>query len=191
MGRHAAPRTPLWAGDGRTSTVQRAAAVSTGTLLLCLTAAPAMASSAPPPVPKPVNDLVQQVSNATGIPNPLAPPAGVRRHHHTTSHRAPASHPTTVASHSSGSTVAVGAALPAVAAVTVHHRGGAAHRHRTPIPSAAVTRSDVVPATALAPLPPVPPQDAARILAVAMATLLLGGLAGGHLKAAQHLLVAR
>lgn len=64
MGKHAMPRTP--------SRARRAAVVSGGTLLLCLgTAAPALADIGPVPVPDPVEDAVQQVSDTTGVPNPI------------------------------------------------------------------------------------------------------------------------
>jgi hypothetical protein len=64
MGKHAQSRQP--------SRARRAAVVSTGTLLLCLgTAAPAFADIGPVPVPEPVGDAVEQVSDATGLPNPL------------------------------------------------------------------------------------------------------------------------
>ena len=64
MGKHAMPRKPSRAG--------RTAVVSAGTLLLCLgTAAPALADIGPVPVPQPVDDAVTQVSDATGLPNPL------------------------------------------------------------------------------------------------------------------------
>jgi hypothetical protein len=64
MGKHAQSRQP--------SRARRAAVVSTGTLLLCLgTAAPAFADLGPVPVPEPIGDAADQVSEATGLPNPL------------------------------------------------------------------------------------------------------------------------
>jgi hypothetical protein len=64
MGKHAQPRQP--------SRARRAAVVSGGTLLLCLgTAAPALADIGPVPVPQPIDDTVDQLSDATGLPNPI------------------------------------------------------------------------------------------------------------------------
>jgi len=64
MGKHAQTRQP--------SRVARAAAVSTGTLLLCLCGAgPAFADIGPVPVPQPVDDAVTTVTDAAGLDNPL------------------------------------------------------------------------------------------------------------------------
>ena len=64
MGKHAQTRQP--------SRAARAAAVSTGTLLLCLCGAgPAFADIGPVPVPQPVDDAVTTVTDAAGVDNPL------------------------------------------------------------------------------------------------------------------------
>ena len=90
MGKHAAPRPERQ--------LRRAGAVSAATVLLCLGAGgtafasigpapiPSPGDLPPPPVPQPVADAVHQVSNVTGLPDPLAStapkPAHHPRHHH-------------------------------------------------------------------------------------------------------------
>lgn len=181
MGRHAAPR--------RTSSpVKRASAVSAGTLVLCLGGfAPGIAAAAdPPPVPQPVSDLVQQVSNTTGIPNPIPPSEGATRHHRTSNHTAP----TTTTQQPSGHQSLARPATPRVVVpvsvpmMPLASRIAALRNADSPaIASPAVIR----PASALQALPaPTPGNDATRILLVAIATLILGGLASGHIKAAQE-----
>src|SRR4051794_6667549 len=89
MGRHAAPRPH--------HQLRRAGAVSAATVLLCLSAGgtalastgptplPSAGDLTPPPVPQPVADAVKQVTDLTGLPDPLAtsdPKPTHHRHHH-------------------------------------------------------------------------------------------------------------
>jgi hypothetical protein len=181
MGRHAAPRATR-------SVVRRATAVSTGTLVLCLGGvAPAMAATSvgtnPPPVPKPVSDAVQQVSTMTGLPNPVPPSEPATRQH-----RQPTRHASQPTSHTSAARLQVThPSTPRVAtatmpAMTVLTRSAAL---RSSVPAvAAPTR--IQPSSVLQALPAPPLRDdTQRILLVAMATLILGALAGSHINAAQ------
>jgi hypothetical protein len=202
MGKHAAPRKPLL---GRPA-AKRATAVSVGTFVLCLgAAAPAFAATStptPPPVPQPISDTVQQVSDTLGVPDPLADDSTSAPKHHRTSKptskaQAQAAHTRTV------SRTGTPAKHPAVAAPTMFALA-ALHNPRSFRTEAlsgrqpamadnnAVTR--IAPAAAnraLIHLPGTPAQqDTERILLVAAATLLLGGLSSGHLKAAQRRMIA-
>jgi hypothetical protein len=204
MGKHAAPRTPLISGRA----AKRATAVSLGTFVLCLSAAaPAFATTTtptPPPVPQPIADVVQQVTDATGLPDPLAPDTTTKPHHHRTgSHTskppAPASHPSTASRPSRPATqAAVPAYAPtAFALATLHHSPAtrtAALAGRSPAMAGSPTVTRIAPVAeprALDGLPGSPAeQNTERILLVAVATVLLGGLASGHLKAAQGRMLA-
>jgi hypothetical protein len=102
-------RTPARSPKGQRG--RRAAAVSTGTLLLCLWGSgTAFATESPsplpgtgtlpavvaPPVPSPVDGLVKKLSDATGITDPLAPAPHVAGGSHTgRHHRARLTHPPT------------------------------------------------------------------------------------------------
>lgn len=201
MGKHAAPRKPLFSRPA----VQRASAVSLGTFVLCLgAAAPAFAATStptPPPLPQPISDAVQTVSDIAGVPNPLAAPDKAPKHHRANHHKstpkAPATQTHTVTRTSKPATHATTPAAPSTFALASWHNPRST---RTAIldvrqPSMAqpnVTR--IAPAAAhraLINLPGTPAQqDTERILLVAAATLLLGGLASGHLKAAQERMIA-
>ena len=170
--------------------------------MLCLgAAAPAIATTgvpAPPPIPQPVSDAVQQVSDTTGLPNPLPSTSTTKPHHHrqpdTTKPRLTLGHRT-----------------PPPAAT--HHSAPVRHPHYTPasyslaglrgeptvrtssvdgrVPTVAssnpVTQIAQDAAQQLGSIPMVPPtEDTARILVVALAVMVLGGLTSGHLKAAQQ-----
>ena len=180
MGRHAAPRTS-------NTVARRATAVSAGTFMLCLGGvAPALAATNPPPIPKPVSDAVQQVSKATGLPNPIPPSEPAPRHHRTTkqapaatTQRSATQHVTTTPVQSRPSAAGVAVAMPTNAILTRTARLSAS------APAvAAPTR--ITPSSSLEALPaPLTSNDAPRILLVAMATMVLGALASAHIKAAQ------
>lgn len=189
MGRHAAPR--------RTSSpVRRATAVSAGTLVLCLGGfAPGVAAAAdPPPVPKPVSDLVQQVSNTTGTPNPIPPSGGAVREH-----RAPHRSTSTAASTKPARHVSLSRTSPTLSppltmpttSLLARETALRASSLHAPVLPAVTTPAAVQPSSALQALPaPAQRDDAPRILLVAIATLILGGLASGHIKAAQAFVFA-
>lgn len=202
MGKHAAPRTSPFRGR----TAQRAAAVSAGTVVLCLgAAAPAIAVTGvptPPPIPQPVSDTVQQVSDVTGLPNPLAGTSTTKPHHHrqpdTTKPRLPLGHRT----QSTAPTHHAAPATPAQVTPASYSLAGlrgeptmqtAAGDGRLPTVAAQnpVTHIAQAAAQQLGSIPMVPPtQDTARILVVALAVMILGGLTSGHLKAAQQRIAA-
>ena len=186
MGRHAAPRTTHPAA-------RRAAAVSAGSFLLCLAGAtPALASTAPPPVPQPVSDVVQQVSNATGLPNPHPPSEGAARHHRRPAHHA-APKPSTVST-TTQRQMARPAAHPRVVAVPMpvtklETRPIQLSANESP---AVAAETPTHSSSALQALPaPFSRDDTPRILLVAIATMILGGLASGHIKAAQTFVFAQ
>lgn len=202
MGKHAAPRKPLFSRPA----AQRATAVSLGTFVLCLgAAAPAFAMTGtptPPPVPKPLSDAVQQISDATGLPNPIGESTGPKHHHHASK---PASKPQAPASDTrtgtpsgkSATHTVVPAYSPNLMTLAALHnpRATRAAGLSGQAPSMAggqnVTRIAPAAARALINLPGTPAQqDTERILLVAAATLMLGGLASGHLKAAQRRMIA-
>lgn len=206
MGKHAAPRTsPL-----RGRTAQRAAAVSAGTFVLCLgAAAPAIATTGiptPPPLPQPIVDTVQKVSDITGVPNPVASDPKPKHHHHSSGGKDQTTKPQVPLVHhrSTGKTtevkgvsatraytvptMPVGGLRPMPATFTAPVAGRAPAMASTP----SVTR--IVQAAgqrALGAMPNMPPaQDTARILAIALAMTIVGGLTSGHLKAAQSRILA-
>lgn len=207
MGKHAKPRVSVMHGR----TAQRAAAVSAGTFVLCLgAAAPALASTGSPtpplpiPLPQPVTDTVQQLSDATGLPNPLADTTtttATTHHRHKTARATskptqPASTPPT-RTNRPGSSVRHSAAP--VAAPTSFTLGGLRSDPATSIApvtgrAPAMAHQPVVQrivqeagSSPLAGIPgEAPHQDTARILLVALATMILGGLTSGHIKAAQQ-----
>jgi len=203
MGKHAAPRKPLFSRPA----AQRATAVSLGSFVLCLgAAAPAFAVTATPtpPLPQPVNDAVEQVSHAAGVPNPLGDDSTNKPKHHRSGHHAaqkPApSSPThtatrtgTPATHPASPTY-----TPSMFTLAALHNprdtrtAEMSGREPSMADNGTVTR--IAPAAAhraLINLPGTPAQqDTERILLVAAATLLLGGLASGHLKAAQRRMIA-
>jgi hypothetical protein len=205
MGKHAAPRTPLL----RSRAAQRTVAVSAGTFVLCLgAAAPAMATTdlpTPPPLPEPIADTVQKVSDIAGISNPLAPDAKPKPHHHragakqhstkpqlsltapktdTTKHRKAA--PNTPAYVVPSLPVGGLRAMPAVRTAPIDGRA--------PSMAGAPKVTRIVQAAAQPPLgviPNMPPtQDTSRILAIALAMTVVGGLTSGHIKAAQSRTIA-
>lgn len=204
MGKHAAPRKPLLSRPA----TQRVTAVSLGTFVLCLgAAAPAFAATstpAPPPIPKPLSDAVQQISEATGLPNPVAPDATSKpSHHRTGKHTSKASTPvthtgtTTRTSKPATRPVAPAYVPSTFAFATLHNPQGtrmAALDSREPSMADTPHVTRIAPAAAhhaLINLPGSPAQqDTERILLVAAATLLLGGLASGHLRAAQRRMIA-
>ena len=205
MGKHAAPRTsPL-----RSRTAQRAAAVSAGTFMLCLgAAAPALAAAGPtptPPIPQPVQDVVQVVSHATGLPNPIADPAKAthkHRHHQgaqTTKPQLPVTHQTQTArpvQHHQAVARPTNAptsfAVPALRSWqttrTEALTGRAPAMAHTPTVTRIVqaARENVLPALTSGSAS----EDTLRILVVALAMTIVGGLASGHIKAAQQRSVA-
>ena len=203
MGKHAAPRKPLFSRPA----AQRATAVSLGTFVLCLgAAAPAVATTVtptPPPIPQPLADAVQQVSDTVGVPNPIAPDSTATPKHervvnHTKKRPAPATQTRTVtrtskpAKHTPAPAYTPNlltlAALHNPAATRTAELAGQAPSMAGP----AVQR--IAPTAAHHPLINLPgtpaQQDTERILLVAAATLMLGGLASGHLKAAQRRMIA-
>jgi hypothetical protein len=185
MGRHAAPRTS-------STLARRATAVSAGTFVLCLGGvAPALAGTTPPPIPKPISDAVQQVSNVTGLPNPLPPSEGAARHHQKPAHSTSA--PTTGTPAGALSTTVSSSRHPAVVAVEMPSSAFLTRSAALPASSPAVASpTRIQPSSAMQALPaPLPINDAPRILLVAVATMVLGALAGGHIKAAQHYVFAR
>lgn len=199
MGKHAAPRTSPFHNPA----VKRATAISLGTLVLSLgAAAPAMATTtipSPPPLPQPVTDLVKQVTDATGLPNPLSSDSGTTtkkpRHHSgstqpkqsttpsqptTKTHRT-ATSPSTPAYAASGYTMANLHLMRETRAGGLDGRSPAMAGQRT-VRIVPVTHS-----RSLADLPGTPAeQDTMRILLIAVATMVIGGLASGHIKAAQQ-----
>jgi hypothetical protein len=205
MGKHAAPRTsPLGSRS-----VQRAAAISAGTFVLCLgAAAPALATTGfptPPPVPQPVGDAVQQVSDTLGIPNPLGDSSAAKPHHHRPAahakkpslalahqtqtpvqpqHSAPTRHAAVMpASYSLGGLRAVPSTRMATLAGRVPTV--ASHQKVTRIAPAAAGSNQI------GSIPMLPPtQDTGRILLVAVAVMFLGGLTSGHMKIAQQRIAA-
>jgi len=204
MGKHAAPATPT----SHTRAVQRATAVAAGTFVLCLgAAAPAMATTGLPnpplpiPIPQPIVDTVQTVSDATGLPNPLAPDSVTPKAHH----RHAATHTTktgvtlhdTTRTHRSTPTAhtPTGVALPQAAPVSFMRLQTAPTYRTAPLAGRIPAMASQTPVTRIAPaagsrplasLPAVPHQDTARILLLAVAVMLVGGLTSGHLKAIQQ-----
>lgn len=202
MGRHAAPRKPLLSRPA----AQRAAAVSLGTFVLCLgAAAPAVATTVTPapPLPQPISDAAQAVSDLTGLPNPIAPDsAGTPKHestrNHTSKPTSPATHTRTVTRTGKPAThPAVPAYTPSLMTLAALHNPRATRTadFSGQAPSVAgsqpVTRIAPAASRSLINLPGTPAQqDTERMLLVAAATLLLGGLTSGHLKAAQRRMIA-
>lgn len=225
MGKHAAPKT------GRYLTGQqfrRAAAVSSGTLILCLGAgAPALASTidptpvtdttvttvtdtvtdttsadtlTDPPLPQPVDDLVKQVSDTTGIQDPLDPTAPTGTHHKagdgktspqvnvskgdrtSTSGSAPTRHHTRTTAYAPSGFAVSG--LRAMTGTQPTVTNGL-----TPAVADTPTVTRIAPAAGSHPIVAWPhrpnQEDTGRLLLVAIATLILGGLASGHIKLAQ------
>ena len=208
MGKHAAPRKSLLGSR----TAQRAAAVSTGTLVLCLGAvAPALAVAGPSPtpttsapgdpipVPKPVAVVVHQVSDATGLPDPLTTNKTTKPHHHrggvtTKPHVSLGRHhdqaqPTVTVHQRTPAAYTPGAypigglrSMPTTAATALDGRAPAVATDQEPTSIAPVAGSQLLPG-----LPDLTQhQDTARILLVAAAMMLLGGLSSGHIKVAQQ-----
>lgn len=204
MGKHAAPRTPLL----RSRAAQRTVAVSAGTFVLCLgAAAPAIATTGlptPPPLPQPIVDTVQKVSDIAGVTNPIAT-TKPKPHHHRAGNKTDTTQPKlsltqpktgTSGHHKTAPTtpaytipaMAVGGlrAMPTVRTASVDGRAPSMAGQPT------VTR--IVQAAgqqALGAIPNMPPtQDTARILAVALAMTVVGGLTSGHIKAAQSRTIA-
>ena len=161
--------------------------------MLCLGGvAPALAATNPPPIPQPISDAVQQVSKATGLPNPLPPSEPAPRHHRntkpapatTTTQRSSTQQLTTTPQRSRPSAAAVAVAMPTTSILARE-----AHLSRCAPAVAAPTR--IAPSCWMEALPaPLPSNDAPRILLVAVATMVLGALAGGHIKAAQSYVFA-
>lgn len=201
MGKHAAPRTPLL----RSRTAQRAVTVSAGTFVLCMgAAAPAIATTGlptPPPLPQPIVDTVQTVSDIAGIPNPLAPETPTKTHHHHAA-KQDSSKPTVTAprettTRTTPPKAAVKPAAPTYVAPALPVGGLRAEPatrtapldDRAPTMAKAPTITRIVQTAgerALDNIPGVPPtEDTARILAVALAMTIVGGLTSGHIKAAQ------
>jgi hypothetical protein len=202
MGKHAAPRKPLL----RSQTAQRAAAVSTGTLVLCLgAAAPALAATSPGPgiedpipVPKPIATVVQQVSDATGLPDPVTSDDGAKPHHHrgpTTSKPhvtlsdTQQAQPTRERHHkTTGANTPI--AYPVGGIRTLPDADMTATDGRAPNVAGTAPTTHIVQSAGSQLLPGLPAltadQDTARILAVAIAMMLLGGLCSGHIKTAQQ-----
>jgi hypothetical protein len=197
MGKHAAPRTsPL-----RGRAAQRAVAVSAGTFVLCLgAAAPAVATSGlptPPPLPQPIVDTVQKVSDIAGVTNPIAPAKTPKaRHHHKRDAKQTAEQP--LVQHATKPPAAK--AKPATTAyqVPTYPIGGlraapatrtAQIADRAPAMASAPTTTHIIQTAGermLGQIPGLPPtQDTSRILLVAMAMTIVGALSSGHIKAAQ------
>jgi hypothetical protein len=205
MGKHAAPRTPLL----RSRAAQRTVAVSAGTFVLCLgAAAPALATTSlptPPPLPQPIVDTVQKVSDITGVSNPLAT-AKPKAHHHrsgdkhdTTQPRLSVTDPSKTGTSGHRKTAAATPAytIPAMAVGGLRAMPTvrtASIDGRAPSMAGQPTVTRIVQTAgqqALGAIPNLPPtQDTARILAVALAMTVLGGLTSGHIKAAQSRTIA-
>jgi hypothetical protein len=202
MGKHAAPRTPLLRGR----TAQRAVAVSAGTLVLCLgAAAPAVATTGlptPPPLPQPIVDTVQTVTDIVGVPNPIAVSTKPKAHHH----RAGAKHETTkaqlpLAHRDTTKNATPPKAEPATPAYSVPTMSVSGLRAMPTTSTARIdgrapSMADAPPTVtrimqtagqqALGAIPTMPPsQDTGRILLVALAMTIVGGLTSGHIKAVQ------
>jgi hypothetical protein len=200
MGKHAAPRKPLL----RSRAAQRTVAISGGTLALCLgAAAPAVATTGlptPPPLPQPIVDTVQTVSDIAGIPNPIATPTSPKpKHHHNheakqqKTQQAPVQHATPT----KAAPVKAKPVTPAWRPTTIMMSGlrpepatrQVAVANRAPAMAKTPTVTRIVQTAgerALPGLPGMPPaQDTARVLAIALAMTVVGGLASGHIKAAQ------
>ena len=180
MGRHAAPRTS-------NSVARRATAVSAGTFMLCLGGvAPALAATNPPPLPQPITDAVQQVSQATGLPNPIPPSEGAPRHHHksTTNQtpvatkQQPTAQPVRTIAPPSHPAAVVAIAMPRGILTRAEAVPSSAPAVAAPVRIAQPSAMQALPA-------PLTSNDAPRILLVAVAMMVLGALAGGHIKAAQ------
>lgn len=202
MGRHAAPRKPLLSRPA----AKRATAVSVGTFVLCLgAAAPAVAATvAPaPPLPQPISDAVQTVSDVTGLPNPITADSATTPKHdstrnHTSKPTSPAVHPRTVTRTSKPAThPAAPAYTPSLMTLAALHNprttrtADVSGQQPSIAGSQPVTRIAPAASRSMINLPGTPAQqDTERILLVAAATLLLGGLTSGHLKAAQRRLIA-
>ena len=206
MGKHAAPRKPILSSRA----AQRTVAVSAGTFVLCLgAAAPAMATTAlptPPPLPQPVSDTVQKVSDIAGVPNPLASDAKPKAHHHRAGGKGDSTDPQLpLVNNTKTNTGAHRKSAPATPAYVVPTMnisglrampttGTAAIDGRAPSMADAPTVTRIVQAAgrqALGAIPNMPPtQDTARILAVALAMTVVGGLTSGHIKAAQSRTIA-
>ena len=205
MGKHAAPRKPLLSSRA----AQRTVAVSGGTLALCLgAAAPAIATTGlptPPPLPQPIVDTVQKVSDIAGVPNPVATPTTPKpRHHHnrdgnrqtaqqpvaqrTAASKPAAPKPQAVSPAWRPTSFPVSGLRPEPAMRTAAVAGRAPAMASTPTTTRIVqTAGERV----LGGLPGMPPaQDTARVLAVALAMTVVGGLASGHIKAAQARTIA-
>src|SRR4051794_17353558 len=212
MGKHAAPR----ATSMKARQISRAAGVSAGTLLLCLgAAAPAIAGTSPvpspvsdvptPPIPQPVSDTVQQVSDIVGVPNPLAAKATPSHHHHHHAKPSPVTQPTISLHHHSGTPSTAsrgtthGAGTPAYVPTSYYGggllrpnamQGPAVLTGRAPAIADRPTVTRIVQAAGSHAIHALPstatPEDAARLAVLAIATMLLGGLASGHMKLAQQ-----
>ena len=200
MGKHAAPRKPIL----RSRAAQRTVAVSGGTLALCLgAAAPAIATTGlpnPPPLPQPIVDTVQKVSDIAGVPNPVAAPTTPKaKHHHNRDAQkqtapqpvvrqkapskpaAPKAAPVTPAYQPTAFAVSGLRAEPTMRAAVVANRAPAMAKPPTTTRIIQTAGERV-----LGGLPGMPPaQDTARVLAIALAMTVVGGLASGHIKAAQ------
>ena len=205
MGKHAAPRKPIL----RSRAAQRTVAVSAGTFVLCLgAAAPAMATTGlptPPPLPQPVADTVQKVSDIAGVQNPVAD-TKPKPHHHRAGGKGDSTKPQLpLVHHDNTSTTTHRKAAPATPAYTVPTMSvsglrampmtsAAAIDGRAPSMADAPSVTRIVQAAgqqALGAIPNMPPtQDTARILAVALAMTVVGGLTSGHIKAAQSRTIA-
>jgi len=203
MGKHAKPRTSALSSPA----VKRATAISLGTFVLSLGAAsPAIATTtipSPPPLPQPVGDLVKQVTDATGLPNPLAGSSTTTKktHHHRSgsqqpSQPPPTSQPTTTktSTHRTSSRPSTPAFAPSGYTLTTLHMlqetRTAGLAGRNPAMAGAQRTVRIVPVTHSRPLAALPgtpaEQDTMRILLIALATMVIGGLASGHIRAAQQ-----
>jgi hypothetical protein len=197
---------------------RRAAAVSTGTLLLCLWGsgtAFAAISPAPlpgtgtvpaivtPPVPSPVDHLVKKLSDAAGIADPLAPAPHVAGSSHAGRHQhAPLTHrqtPTGTARHATRSAHRAAGPAPAGTSVlalsampglrTFGQSTQALPAAVAPVVVASQPISHAANSSTLGGLMSSPnDMETGRMLVLAIATMVLGGLAASHITLARNVL---
>jgi hypothetical protein len=160
-----------------------------------------------PPIPQPVTDAVQQVSDIVGVPNPIAPTATSSHHHH--HHAKPGGEVTkpSISLHRHSATAPSThrrttryVATPTSVPSPYYYGGGLLRPNATQGPAVMTGRAPAVAdkptvtrivqsagSRAIHALPSTAtPEDAARLAVLAIATMLLGGLASGHLKLAQQ-----
>lgn len=156
----------------------------------------------PPPIPQPIGDVVREVSDAAGIDDPLDPTATETTHHHkagTGKPKVQVSRPGSDTTDTTSTKASKHRSQPAVTAPTSYDIPGLRAMTgtqpfmttgRTPSVANTPTVTRIAPAAGSRPLLPWPQrpsqEDTGRLLLVAIATIVLGGLASGHIKVAQQ-----